>query len=185
VPTAQGRRVDPACHEPHPAEARLGGPEYYRIWCSATDNPANKYQSVEFCGWLVGWGASELAAPLEAFRFGDAGLATRVEADIFLSTDGRIVTALELLPATAWEFASSPPDLWTAFLGWDESLAGAAAWLRRVQPYHSPEGDCCATVDALNQARDTLAAVAIEPLEGEAPPRRRRRKQGRAAGASR
>ncbi|HWP38280.1 MAG TPA: hypothetical protein VNL18_12085, partial [Gemmatimonadales bacterium] len=68
----------------HPVEARLGAPEYYRIWCSAEQLPLNQYHSIEFCGWLIGWDDAALDPPLEAAPFRRAGSpATRVEVEIF------------------------------------------------------------------------------------------------------
>jgi hypothetical protein len=141
------------------AEERLGEPVYYRLWCSAEGLPPNEYRSVEFCGWLIGWGASALARPLEAFRLGSRGVATHAEVELFLADDGQIVSAVELLPDAAWEFASSPPDRWATFLGRHADLGQATEWLRRVEQLHGAGARWVAVSDALSQAHETLVSA--------------------------
>ena len=148
-----------AGHRSRSAALKLGAAEYYRIWCSAKETAPNEYHCVEFCGWLIGCGAGALEAPLEAFRLGDRGIAKHVEVDVFLADDGRIVSAIELLPDATWEFASSPPDRWATFVGWHADLGQAAAWLRRVEVLHGAGTRWGAVTEALDQAQEILGAA--------------------------
>ena len=104
----------------------LGSPDLYRCWCSADGFPLNEFRRIEFCGWLIGWGDAMLATPLEKFH---AEPATRMEVHLFLTTDGEIVSAVDLLSDADRAFASSPPDLWATFLGKHDGLEPCAAWL--------------------------------------------------------
>jgi hypothetical protein len=143
----------------HPLEAELGAPEYYRIWCSAEASPLNDYHSIEFCGWPVGWSEAALDPPVEAARAGRSGpAATRVEVEIFLTTDGKLVSVVELVGDEPGQYASSPPDLWATFLGQHDNLAAAGTWLTSVEHSCGREG-CRAVTDALDQAMETLASL--------------------------
>lgn len=161
----------------HPVEAKLGAAEYYRIWCAAEDFPLNEYHCIEFCGWLVGWGDATLCQPVERFPLRGGGtVATRVEVDIFLTNEGKLVSAVELLGDEPREFASSPPDLWVTFLGRHDDLAGLGLWLGALER-HCGRDDCWnAVTEALRQAGQALEAIP-NGGQGRATAGRRRKRR--------
>lgn len=150
----------PPARARHPAEARLGEAEYYRVWCAATRILLNQYHRVEFWGWLVGWGEGPLEPPLETVAVGAApAVATRAEVGIFLTTDGALVTTVELLPDADRAFASSRPDLWSTFLGRHDSLADVRRWLDTIERTFAPLSGWSAVGEATRQAEVTLAML--------------------------
>ncbi len=147
---------------PDDLQNRLGAAEYYRLWCSAEQFPLNEYRRIEFCGWLVGYGEAIVELPADAARGPDGGVTSRrTEVDMFLTTDGKIVTAVELMPTAGREFASSPPDFWATFLGEHDGLDAARAWLRAVEQVYGAT-PWRAVAEALAQAGTNLAAVKPE-----------------------
>jgi hypothetical protein len=95
----------PQASVPSPVEARLGPPEYYRVWCSAEGIPLNEYHCVEFCGWPIAWEDAALDPPVDVASFRRSGPpATHGEVDIYLTTDGKVVSVVELLCDEPREF---------------------------------------------------------------------------------
>lgn len=102
----------------------LGEPSRFRIWCVTQHSDVNRFRRVEFDGWLVGWG--------EGLRDGRGQALTRTETTVFLSTDGRIIVAVNVVPHTVRLILGSAPDHWAMYLGDHGSLEGAAGWFATV-----------------------------------------------------
>lgn len=102
----------------------LGEPSRYRIWCVTQRSDVNRFRRVEFYGWLVGWG--------DGLREARDRPLTRTETTVFLSTDGRVVVAVNVVPHTVHLILGSPPDHWAMYLGDQGSLEAAAAWFATV-----------------------------------------------------
>lgn len=102
----------------------LGDPSRCRIWCVTQHSDVNRFRRVEFDGWLVGWGDGLRDAPDRPV--------TRTETTLFLSTDGRLIVAVNVVPHTVHLILGSPPDHWAMYLGDHGSLESAAAWFATV-----------------------------------------------------
>lgn len=102
----------------------LGEPSRFRIWCVTQRSDVNRVRRVEFDGWLVGWG--------EGLRDVHDRPLTRTETTVFLSTNGRVILAVNVVPHTVHLILGSPPDHWAMYLGDHGSLEAAAAWFAAV-----------------------------------------------------
>ena len=141
-----------------PVEERLGEAEYHRVWCSSESFMLNEFHKVEFCGWVIGWGQTVLDRRIETFRMKDRAIeVTRTEATVFLTTDHRIVTAIDLVPEGALEHTGSPPDQWATFVGQHLGLDAATRWAHAVGAVFSPTLGWRAVNEALDQAETAMA----------------------------
>lgn len=141
-------------------EPHFGGPDFLRIWCTAEDCGLNPYRRIEFCGWPIAWGDGPLDVPVSVFPYqGASYVANRVELNLYRTTEGRIVSALELISDAPREFASSPPDLWTTFLDEHDDLDAAAAWAYAVRGLTNPSAEWPVLHEVIDQARETLGAI--------------------------
>ena len=102
----------------------LGEPERFRIWCVTQHSAVNRFRRVEFDGWLVGWS--------DGLRDARAQPLTRTQTTVFLSTDGRIILVVNVVPHTVHLILGGSPDHWAMYLGDHGSLEGAAAWFATV-----------------------------------------------------
>jgi len=154
------------------ATRHLGEAERTRIWCVTGATDLNRFRRIEFDGWLVGWG--------EGLSSASNGPRSRTEVTLFLTTDGRIITSVNLTPGATFQIIGSPPDCWATFLGDHGSLGGVASWLESVRAYVGDGGiDEEAGADALARAagllerisrsRHGVAAVDAAPVVGRAP----------------
>jgi len=160
------------------ATRHLGEAERTRIWCVTSGTDLNRFRRIEFDGWLVGWG--------EGLSGGSNGPRSRTEVTLFLTTDGRIITSVNLTPGATFQIIGSPPDCWATFLGDHGSLGGVASWLESVRAYVGDDGmDEEAGADALARAAGLVErigrsgrvapAVDASPVVARAPRCRARR----------
>ena len=109
------------------ANRHLGEADHYRIWCVTGHTELNRYRRLGFDGWLVGWG--------EGLSGGNAHARARTEVTVFLTTDGRLITSVNLTAGAVVQMEVSAPDCWATFLGDHGSLEDVECWLESVREY--------------------------------------------------
>lgn len=109
------------------ANRHLGEADHYRIWCITGHTDLNRYRRLEFDGWLIGWG--------EGLSGDKAQARARTEVTLFLTTDGRIITSVNLTAGAVIQMEVSAPDCWATFLGDHGSLDHVESWLASIHGY--------------------------------------------------
>jgi len=131
------------------ANRHLGEADHYRIWCVTGDTDLNQFRRLEFDGWLVGGG--------EGLSGGNKHARARTEVTLFLTTDGRIITSVNLTPGAVIQMLGSAPDCWATFLGDNGSLQDVESWLESVHAYVGDDGMVMeASTAAVERARGLL-----------------------------
>ena len=123
---------------------RLGEPAQYRIWSTAPRSSLNAFRRREFTGWLVGWGDGNRETAIEEISMVEPqAVDARTEVSVYLTTDGRLITTVNLLLGERRTVFDSAPDQWATYGGDHGTLAAAANWLdavrRELTPAIAPE----------------------------------------------
>jgi len=143
------------------ATRHLGEADHYRIWCITGETELNHFRRLEFDGWLVGWG--------EGLSGEDKHSRARTEVTLFLTTDGRVITSVNLTPGAVIQMLGSPPDCWATFLGDHGSLEDVESWLASVREYvgddRMAEEASTAAVDRAHSLLDRMSRTTEREVE--------------------
>lgn len=164
--TSSGTTID-ATNTPRADLARLGEPRQYRIWSTAPRSPLNAFRRREFRGWLVGWGDGDRDAVMEEISMDELHtINARTEVTVFLTTDGRLITTVNLVLGETRLVFESAPDHWAMYCGDHGTLEGVASWLDRVRRELAPAISPEALAAALDQAERVVSGA--HPTESTA-----------------